>query len=476
MFDHDLPRLRHDMRMGLVAVVIALLTPIPVPAADGDTPLPADPTLARLIEESLAARPELARAEAMLHAERGRVHQVAALPDPTLQIQMQNDGFEQIEIGNMEQSWVSFMAAQTFPWPGKRGLRADVAELGAAQAGDALKRVRLSTEAEVRRAYLELMLVRDRLALHQQVMTIWDKSLGLARSRYETGVGAQSDVLRSQLEINRVMQRHFGLEAEEAILVQALNRLRNRPLNEPLAVSGHIRELTPLATLAHRFSIQQSLERSPELAAARQGITRAQRSVELAEKSYYPDLTLGAGVMVRGDLPPMWLVSVGGPIPAYAGQKQNHLVAEMRATATAAQRDVDILEQTLQQRSAERKVTFEALQQTVALYERGMLVQSAATSESTLSQYEVGKVTFATVLETNAGYIADQEGYLQAVAAAHRLLIAEEEVSLGTSGSAPATIGGSVPGAGNLNLESAGQGTSTTGAAAAPASATMSGM
>jgi hypothetical protein len=125
----------------LVALMLAscvALTASVARAESSPTVLPADPVLARLIEESLAARPELARAEAVVHAQQERIPQEGALPDPMLQVGIQNDGFTSIEIGRMETSFVSLMASQTFPWPGKRGLRREVATLGAAQATEAV--------------------------------------------------------------------------------------------------------------------------------------------------------------------------------------------------------------------------------------------------------------------------------------------------------------------------------------------------
>ena len=81
-----------------------------------------DPVLTQLIAQSLAARPKIAGARAVVQAERERISQVGALPDPMLQVGIQNDGFTSIEIGRMPTSYYSIMAAQTFPWPGKRGL------------------------------------------------------------------------------------------------------------------------------------------------------------------------------------------------------------------------------------------------------------------------------------------------------------------------------------------------------------------
>jgi outer membrane protein, heavy metal efflux system len=445
---------RADRVAALLVIAWALLS---LPCAAQATPRtpPTDAALARLIEQSLSARPELAQALALRRAQAERVPQAGALPDPMLQIGVQNDGFTSIEIGRADTSYVSFMASQTLPWPGKRALREQIAAVGVTQADQVAARVRLSTEAEVRRAYLDLQLARDRLALLEQLAVIWQKSLGVARLRYEAGDAAQSDVLRAQLEQARLEQRHLALQAEERASVQALNRLRGHPLDEPIESATRVRDLLALAELEARFSVERALAESPELASARLARARAGQSLSLAEKSYYPDLTVGAGIMVRGELPPMWLLTLGAPVPIFAGSKQDRSVAENRALAGAAEQQIAAIEQLLRLRSAERRSAFSALRQMVELYDRGLLVQSAATAESTLSQYVVGKVSFASVLEANAGFIADQEGYLLSLTQAHRLLIAEGELSLNPTPLPAASVGGGapMPGAGGRSME-----------------------
>jgi outer membrane protein TolC len=420
--------------------------------------LPTDAVLARLIEESLAARPELAKAEAVVRARQERAPQVGALPDPMLQVGIQNDGFTSIEIGRMDTSFVSFMATQTFPWFGRRGLRKELATLDAGSASAQVRRARLSAEADVRRAYLGLLLARDRLALLERLDALWRESAGMTRILYEAGKGPQSDVLRADLELRRLEQRRIGLEGEATRGLQSLNRLCGHPLDTPLVTTTRVRDLPAPATLDATFSAERAASRSPELDAARLETTRAERSVALARSDYYPDVTVGAGLMVRGQIPPMWLVTVGVPVPIWAGDRQSRAVREARAWESAAHKDVTTFEQVVRLRSEERHTTFSTLLRTLDVYDRGLLVQSEATAESTLSQYKVGKVTFASVLDANAGLIADHEGYLEAVAAAHGLLIDEVEGSLAE---APMPGGGArpsaaMPGAGSVGLDPTG--------------------
>ncbi|HEY6002902.1 MAG TPA: TolC family protein [Anaeromyxobacter sp.] len=479
-----MPRLRPSwsdrMRFRWTALASLLLL-VPVARASGQPggsfQLPTDPVLAQLIEQSLAARPELRQAEANARAERERIPQAGALPDPVLSLGIQNDGFGAIQVGKMETSFYQVMLTQGLPWPGKRGLRTDVARLSADSAGAALARARLTTEADVRRAYLDLLLTRDRLGLLTRLEQIWQTSAGVARVRYEAGDGAQSDVLRAQLELNRLRQRRWALEAQERTAVQTLNRLRGSPVDEPIATSSTVRELAVPELPAPAAALADALERSPELAEARLGAARASKAVALAERERYPDLGVNAGIMPRGQLEPMWQAGISVGLPVWSSRKQSRAVAENQARAEAGTRGAEAIEQILRLRVAERQSAYAAIVETIRLFRGGLLVQSRATADSTLAQYRVGKVTFASVLEANAGYVNDEDGLLGASADAQRIAIAAAEVSLeavGSAGAGASMSGAAVPGAGAAGGSGMGRGAPS--AAAASPAPTSSGM
>jgi outer membrane protein TolC len=348
-----------------------------------------------------------------------------------LQVGIQNDGFTSFEVGRADTSYVSVMASQTLPWPGKLDLQSRQAELSVLEARQALARVRLATEAEVRRAHLDLVLVRRLLVVIQQLEATWQVASNVARVQYQSGTGAQADLLRAELSLQRLKQRRIALGAQEVSRVQALNRLRNHPLDEPIATAQALTALPSLEVPTVSFSAERALARSPELADARLGITRAARASAIAERSGYPDLTVGAGVMFRGALPPMWQVTLGAPVPLFSGTRRSHAAAESRALRAASTSQIAELEQLIRWKSKERETAFAALRDRVASYEQGLLPISKAAAENALIQYRAGKAGFTSVLEANADYLADEEGALMAIAAAHRLLIAEAEVDLG---------------------------------------------
>jgi outer membrane protein, heavy metal efflux system len=432
---------------------MAAAEPSPLPA--GPTLLD-DPVLRTLVGEALEKRPELAQARAQIRAEQERVPQANTLPDPTLALGIQNDGFGGIQIGKMETSYVLIMASQTFPWAGKRGLRGEVVGLGKREAETDLQRVLLSVAAEVDRAYVDLLLVRDRIGLLAKLESLWAQSEGITRIRYESGDAAQSDLLRAQLQRNRLRQQRWALEAEEHRRIAVLNRLRGHPPTDAIATTRTLADLPDPALPDPDQSVQAALAGSPELKKATLSGEQADRRVALASRERWPDVTVNAGVMPRGgNFPMMWQAGVAINLPIWSAQKQARVMAENRARGESARDGAEAIRQLLRQRVHERLAVLGALVEANRLYRGGLLIQSEATVSSTLAQYRVGRVTFASVLEALAGYLSDLNGFLDSIATTQRIVIAEQEISLDAPGGSAGGIGGgAMPGAGATSAQS----------------------
>lgn len=436
---------------GLVALAALVALPFTASAAAADEATrPADPpVLAGLIEDSLAHRPELLQARSVVEAGRERIPQAGALPDPTLTLGIQNDGFGAIQIGEMETSYWLVMLTQPFYFPGKQALREKVAELEVDASKARLLRLRLTTEADVRRAFVELLLVRERLQLLSTLEGLWEASEKLAKARYASGQAGQSDLLRAQLERIRLRQQRTAFEAIERTRVQELNRLAGRPLDGPIETGLSLSDLPDPMVPGVDEAMADAKARSPELREARATVQRASSSVALARKERLPDFSVSGGVMPRGDLEPMWQLSVGVTLPIWSGSKQNRAVAENVALERGAKAGVETVEQLLRLRTESRIHQLRAALETLHLYREGLLVQAEATTRSTLAGYQVGSLPFASVLEALNAYVEVENGALDAAALAQRFDIAQREVSLEASETPSGSMStGSVPGAG----------------------------
>jgi cobalt-zinc-cadmium efflux system outer membrane protein len=405
----------------LLAVALSVAAPVP---------LASDPQISALVAEALANSPDIGRADAAARAEAARAPQVGSLPDPTLTLGIQNDGFNGIQIGTMETSYWLVMLTQPVPWPGKLSAREAAARAQASVAGAETARLRLTTTAEVERAYVDLLVVRGQLALLAKLEVLWAEAEAMARTRYEVGQGAQSDLLRAQLERTRLGQRRVALEGEERTRLQGLNRLRVRPLEEPVATPRPLASFSDPVLRTVDEAVADAERRSPDLALSALAVVTADRRVDSAKKEWFPDLAVTAGVMPRGQIEPMWTVQLGITLPVWGATRQARGVEESQARREADLRGEEAVRQLVRLRAQERRTLTSAALRTLDIYRGGILVQSDAAVRSTLAQYQVGKVTFPSVLEVLRGLVVDEGGYLDALAEAQRLAIADREVSL----------------------------------------------
>ena len=429
---------------------------------------PEDPVRSALVSEALDRSPDQARARAEVSAERERVPQAGALPDPTLVLGIQNDGFKSIQIGVEPTSFWQVLMNVPLSWPGKRDFREEAAAARVTVAEAALQRVRLGLMGDVERAYLDLRLLRGQLALQARLESLWQQAEEIARARYQVGEVPQSDLLRAQLERTRLRLQRLALESAERSSLHALNRLRVHPLDEAVETPVPLTDVTLAPLPAPEVLVADAEARSPDLALATRNVTVADARVKSAYRERWPDLSVTAAIMPRGQLEPMWAASVGLSLPIYWWDKGSRAVGEAEQVRTAEQQGVASVRQLLVLRTRERHTALAAILEALEVYRHGLLVQSDATVRSTLTQYRVGKVPFASVLEVMRGLVTDEGGYLATLADAQRLLIGLREVSLqplAAAGSA-SSGGGTVPGSAPSRPSSAGPGAS---AASAPA-------
>ena len=422
--------MRMNMRLilALAPMVVSVQAQAPVPPTKSQAG--GDPVLQSLLHEALDKNPDLAKDRSLVQAERERIPQAKALPDPSLSLGLQNDGFKGIQVGKMETSYYQVMLTQPLPWPGKRALRGQIAGVGADISRSEVERTRLTLVADVERAYDGLLLVRGQLHLLEQQALFLKKAQAITQARYEVGQGAQADLLRAQLELTRLDQTRFALQSQERVELATLNRLRGRTEDAPIPTTAFLEDLAlpPAPPVADQ--IREAEAKSPELQAAREGVKQAELGLVLAKRDRYPDFAVSTALMPRGGLEPMWYAGVSISLPIWSKHKQQRAVAEQEWRRKSQGSEAESVRNLLVQRTRERAAELDSVLGTLRIYREGLLVQSEATFQATLAQYETGKTPFLSVLEALDGWVADRSGQLQALAQAESIRIAQAEYNL----------------------------------------------
>ena len=405
---------------------------------------PQDPAADRLVAEALQKTPEIEAARAALEAAQRRIDPARTLPDPSASFTFQNDG-RAISLGKAEGSFAGLMLSQPLPWPGKLALsgKATASEAREIEMGT-LNRTGLTIEARVRSAWYDLLLARALDHLIEERRETARQIEGTTRERYAAGLAVQQDVLRAQVELARIDEPKAALRAVLASRLAEVNRLLGRPQDALLDTAA---DLPPAMVLRSTATIVASaLARSPEAAAARQGIETGRLRVEMAKKNFFPDFVVSGGSMYRGsfEMGPMWQVGVGVSLPVWINRRQENQLAEARARGAGQTAQSDIVGLELEVRTRERIAQLESANEVAALYHDKVVPLDQLSYESALASYRAGKVPFITVFDAVNALYSDRASYLGRLAEAAKWRVAIDEAALQPTamGGAPSSGGG----------------------------------
>lgn len=356
--------------------------------------------LRELVEEALARNPEIKAMARNFDVMRARVPQAKALPEPML------------EFGNVlslvpvppfrgqvgDQSRERMVGiSQELPFPGKRGLRGRIAETEANAEWWNFEQTRRNIVAEVKDAYFDLYYLTKAIETITKTKKLLEQFTKIAEARYAVGRGIQQDVLKAQVEISKLIDQQTVLEQRMEIARARLNTLLYRDQETPIGRPVELRPRQFDYTLAGLN--ETAIANYPALKAQRRQVERAQYSLELANKDFYPDFSVGFAYTNRPGMPEMYSVNVGVKLPVYYRQKQRPAVEEATASQSAERRRLESMTAGLFFKIKDRYLAATTAQRLMKLYGSTIIPQASLSLESAIAGYEVGRVDFLTLLD-----------------------------------------------------------------------------
>ena len=389
-----------------------------------------NPHLRRYIQQALEKNPALQESWSRYRAALQKVPQVTALPDPQLQFTQFIRSVE-TRVGPQLNT---FMLSQKFPWFGKLDLKGQVVFKEAAARYQAHRAQEREIIVQVKRAFYDLGYVDRAVQISQEEQSLLDHYESLAQIRYSTGQGLQQAVIKIQAEISKIINRLKILDQQRGSLVARLNTLMDRPPQEPLPPVGPL--TLPQTTLNLEELYNLGERNRPELKAVMAHIEKSEQSIELAKKEYWPNVTLGAGMINVGGrddpagllMPPSgngknaFNFSIGINIPIRR-EKYSAGILEATEGLIANRKQYLNTRNEMEYSIRDQAIRIETLAEQVELFEQVLIPQAEAVLRSTESAYQTGQLGALDLLDServlwelrliNARYDAD---YLQALA------------------------------------------------------------
>jgi outer membrane protein, heavy metal efflux system len=275
--------------------------------------------IGRAVEIALSSNPALQAASARTRGALGLERQADLRPNPSFVFNTENFRFwGSPEIDASQDLDIYAYFSQPLEWRGKKARRLDVATQDVRISEIELKGVQWRIRQDVRLAFLHALLAQKQLELIQENGRYFDQVVDYHRARVEQGAMPEADLIRSQLERERitVAEQAAAADAERGRIM----------LVKAMGVAGHRTDFQLLdnpsppaqsAPLSRQSLIERARTNNPDLTRADAGIERARAQLALRVSEAKPDWavtfgykrTAGFNTLIGGFLVPLPLLN-----------------------------------------------------------------------------------------------------------------------------------------------------------------------
>lgn len=388
-------------------------------------------SLKDLVREAEQNNPEIAAAERGYTAATHVAPQESALPPTQFTLQQFSVGSPRPFAGytNSDFAYIGLGVSQEIPYPGKRGLRAQVANREADVRHVQIESVRRGLTDKLKAAYFRLAYLQQTLSVLERNDQLLKDVEQIVESRYRVGQGNQQEVLKAQLQHTKILQQitmhHREVGQLEAQLKQLLNRSQESAdiQTEPLVVRAVSRSSGDLLNLVK--------EQNPDVQIQQAMLNKTESQVALAKKEFRPDF--GVQYMYENTghkFRDYYMASFSITLPN-RGRRRAEL-AEAEANRDQANRQ---LEAEVQRRLAEvqdQYVVVQTSEEQLKIYKDGLIPQSSATFQSAMAAYQANRQDFQTLLSSFMDVLTLQLDY-QRELADHEIALARLETLTGVN-------------------------------------------
>jgi len=406
------------------------------PSAQPSAPQQRATPLAQLVADALQNNPEIQASRKEKEAASQRVAPAGSLDDPMLEAGVINLPTDSFRFDREDMTMKMIGLSQRFPYPGKRGLREEVATREVEAADLNLQETVNRTVRDLKVAYFDLGLVHASMLLVERNKAILDQFLRIAETRYAVGQGSQADVLKAQTQLSKMMEELIKLGRERSMLEAEINRALGRGLGAGPAVpeAAELHE-TPLELEALH---ELALRTRPQLLALQSAIARSDKMLELARKDYYPDFDVRFSYGQRDSMPDgtkrsdMVSLTLAVNLPVWRETKRGPRLAEAQAMREQAQKMYEAQRNELAMKLRQQVAAIDQNLRSARLYQRDILPQSRLTVEAAIAAYRVNRVDFMTLLDSQMSVLNFEIAHATAVSAYNKAL-AEIDLLTGRS-------------------------------------------
>jgi len=379
---------------GVLVVAMTIIVPTSKSAETVIKPSPGTLTLSSVLEEARRANPALQAARKRWEASRARIIQEATLDKPRIDFERMYGPRNENPISGAEEKNV--VISQEVPFPTTLYLRSRRAKERAAQAEAAYRAREWDVISQTQKAWSMLYMAHHAIHIYSDNAELMRQMARAAESRYASGSASQTDVLKAQTELSRMLNMLVTMEQEKETARAMLNTLMNRPPQTPLEMPAEPSLALPKQTVEDLQA--QALQKRPDLQGSQSELAQSRTSLALARSEYLPDFMLGYRRRDMATGMDSHDAMLGITVPLWFW-KQNAMVREMKAEREMAEADYQSMTNMALYDVKNLLVRVQTAHRLVELYQTSILPQAQQSLKISRAGYQSGRASFLDMLD-----------------------------------------------------------------------------
>ncbi len=370
-------------------------------------------TVEELEALAVARHPSLAQFRSQIESARGQRWQAGLPYNPTLQYQSD-------EIGNDDASGLhSIQLSQQFVTANKLALAQGVQTQEVKQQQALWHRQRLVVRTNVQVAFAKALIAQQRVELSEQIRELADQSVNTVDQLHEAGEVSRVALLQAKVELQQATiaadnatEQLIGAKRQLAAAV-SMNEL---PPGQLVQSDANVLPSQPWDEL-----LAELLATSPEVAAAKSKLLKAQRALHLACAQVTPNVTgtVGVGIDTATD---DTYARLGFSVPLPIRNRNEGNIHTARAEIAAANAAITRTEYDLTRRLSGAVARYQVARQRHEQLQETVLPLANETLELSLEAFRGGETSYLELLTAQRSLFSTRLSVLEALAQARQAL------------------------------------------------------
>lgn len=369
-------------------------------------------TLAEVLDLARQRNPDIQAARSNWQMAEAKILPTKTWEPPAVSLQYMGFPRDSANVGTAPEK--RYGLSQDIPFPGKLHYKGKAAEHAARLEREIYRSTEFDVMARVKTAYYKLMLSQRAIRILNENLEVMRRFAKIAESKYSVGKASQSDALRAQVELAKMLSMLLVAEQDKETKQAELNALLDKSPEEPLGLAQEP-AVEPLP-YAYEELERIALAERPEVHAAGHHVDHMQATLAASRADYLPDFMVQYTLRTRQGMANDSMGMVKMSLPFLYFWRRNSEVKSVRFELDQARA---MLRSAQVATKADIKDYFTKVQTSrrlVELYKSSVLPQAEQAVKVSESAYQTDRVDFLNLLDSQRALLDFRLEYYQILA------------------------------------------------------------